>query len=392
LRETSDLPGAIAIAQRVLALIALAKERGEDKPLAGSTIEMKTALAQLEFDAHFLLGSSFEYQGNYRDATVQLEKALGLARTAGLHREEARALSSLAYNNDSPVSGKDYLEAALPIYRKAGDRSGESACLEKLGYALLWIGDYDGAVDCYRQSLQLSRQIGFRGGEMAALFRLGHFYNQVGDYLQGKGYLEQALSMARSDHDYRRAAYHLFNISVSERGLGQTEAAKKHTQEALAICQKVGDHNGEINAWNILGSACAALQQWDEAATAFRRALDLVQRPVDPGGTIFCQAKLAGALLGQGKLAQALEHVEAILAYQESGGNLQGSDEGPIPVYMECYHVLQATSDPRAQKIFHMAYALLQEQVSRIKDETIRQSFLENKPENRDLMEACECW
>lgn len=379
LREISDLTGAVTMAQQALALVELAKGLSAGKLMTGVPTERATMLAQLEFEAYYLWGTCLEYQGDYSAAIIQEEKALRLASAAALRREQARALSSLAYNKENVQDGKDHLKTALPIYREVGDKPGESTCQERLGYLHLWTGDYDDALEYYLQSLELSRQIGFRSGEAAALFRLGHFYNQVGDYSEGKCYLEQALSIACADHDRRRVAYHLFNISWSEQGLGQMEAAKKHAKEALAISQEIGDCNAEINAWIAVGSACAGLHEWDQAVTAFQRALDMVRQPVDPGGAIYCLAKLAGALLGAGKAAQALAHVEEILTFQESGGELQGTDEGPIPVYMECYRVLEAYQDPRAVKLLEKAHSLFQEQVSRIKNEAIRQSFVENK-------------
>ena len=387
--ETSELPGAIDAAQEALTWIDRAKERSKKEKQPGTKkVERLMSFSQLEFEANYLWGTALGYQGKFPEAIVQEEKALKLARTAGMRREEARALYGITLNYDDVSTGKDYLAAALPIYREVGDKPGECTCLETLGYTYLWIGDYDEALNCYEQSLQLARQIGFRGGELIVLFRLGHFYNQVGNYLQGKDYLERALSMARSDQDQRRVAYVWGSLSISERGLGQLAEAEKHACQALAICQEIGDHNGENNAWLILGGAYEASEQWNQAAAAFQKALDLICHTIDPGGTIYAQAKLAGVLLRQGKIDQAVELIERVLAYREAGGDLQGTDEGPIPVNMECYKVLLANGDPRAGSLLQETYILMQQQASRIKDSALRQSFLENKRENRELVEA----
>ncbi|MCL4559122.1 MAG: tetratricopeptide repeat protein [Chloroflexi bacterium] len=388
LSEISDFPGAIAAAQTALALVDLARERAANPSLSENHLNSPGQLPRLEVQAWVLWGASLEYQGNYAEAMAPEAKALELARAAGLRHEEAGALCALARSTPSVPAAREYLEAALPIHRQEGDKPGECASLDALGYALLWLGEYESSLKCYTQSLQISRQIGFRRGEVKALFHIGHFYDQVGDYTPGRLHLEEALAMARADRDQRQVAYLLFNISVNERSTGHPKTARKYAQEALAICKKIGDQNGEINAWIILGDACTDLGQWDEAEAAFRRGLDRIQAPTDPSGAIYGQIKLTRALLGQGKIAEAFSYVEEILHVREGGGSLQGTDEGPIPVYMGCYRVLRQCGDPRAGQVLEEAHSFLQEQAARIQDEAMRRTFIENKRENRELLEA----
>ena len=85
-----------------------------------------------------------------------------------------------------------------------------------------------------------------------------------------------------------------------------------------------------------------------------------------------------------GRTDEARIQVETILLYL-SNGNLNGTDE-PIRVYLTCYHSLKAANDPRAEKTLITAYNFLQERAERIQDHSLRQSFLDNVPSNRELM------
>jgi DNA-binding SARP family transcriptional activator len=382
LSETSDFPGAIAAAQAALNYVAHARSRVDDSP------DQPPALALLEVEAYNIWGATLEFQGKHVAALAIHEKALELARRAGQRTQEARVLIGLARCTEDISTGIAYLEAALAIYREVGDKPGECACLDALGYNLLWSGRYEKALDCYQTCLQIARQLGYRRGEANALFRLGHFFNQMGNYTRGLEYLCLSLDLANEEKDQRRVAYNLFNLSVSERGIGQAGTAKKHTLEALSICQAVGDRNGEIIAWNLSGTACAELGEWEQAILAYRSALDIVQGADDPGGVIYCMARLARALLGRGETAEAIRTVDEILRRRGNGVSLQGTDEGVIPVYMDCYQVLRANGDPRARELLEDAHALLEEQVSHINDEELRRSFLENKPEIIELVKA----
>ena len=95
-------------------------------------------------------------------------------------------------------------------------------------------------------------------------------------------------------------------------------------------------------------------------------------------------AGLAEATLALGEPVQAQAHIAEILAYLEQHGALRGTWD-PFRIYLACYHVLRANGDPRAGAILATGHRLLQEQASRIPDEAMRRSFLENVAENREL-------
>jgi hypothetical protein len=61
---------------------------------------------------------------------------------------------------------------------------------------------------------------------------------------------------------------------------------------------------------------------------------------------------------------------------------------------LEVFHiwvnVLQATGDQRARDVLEGGYAKLQECATKIKDEGLRRSFLENVPYNREMVKLWE--
>ncbi len=380
--ETSEFSSAVESTQLALNWIGQATDRHAQD--ASSAIE----LSRLEFAAYDVWAATLLCQGESQAAIVQAEHALVLARAAGLRREEARALSVLADALTNEPEGVAYLEAALLSYREVGDQVGECTCLQLLGYLLLYEANYDRAARYYEQALQLAQQIGFRRGVVDALYRLGHFHNQVGDYLGGKCYLEQAVEMAREDHNRRRSAYCLFNLAVSHQGLGQFKLALKHDREALSICQAIGDSNAEVNAWIIQGAIFIELEQWAAAAHAYQQAWRILEELSDLTALFYLRAKLAYILLKQGNVPQAQDYVDEVLAHEASHGSLWSTDEGPVIIYMHCWKVLHVVGDPRADRVLDAAYAVLQQQTARIADEALRQTFLQNKRENRELIAA----
>jgi len=54
---------------------------------------------------------------------------------------------------------------------------------------------------------------------------------------------------------------------------------------------------------------------------------------------------------------------------------------------LTCYRVLQAGGDPRAREVLTNAHAMLQERASKINDQELRRSYLENVPYHREILE-----
>ena len=98
------------------------------------------------------------------------------------------------------------------------------------------------------------------------------------------------------------------------------------------------------------------------------------------------KGSLAGLLLALGRSEPALATVEMVLPQLDEVG-LPGSRE-PFRTYWNCYRVLDSVADPRADSLLTTACAALMSQAETIEDLQQRQSFLQNIPSHRSIMEA----
>ena len=101
---------------------------------------------------------------------------------------------------------------------------------------------------------------------------------------------------------------------------------------------------------------------------------------------IEARAGLARVALLQDEISQAQAHVAAVLAYLDGEGSVSGMED-PFQVYLICYRVLQAASEPRAAQILEWAFDTLRAHVSKINPD-VRRSFLENVPAHRELVQS----
>jgi len=90
--------------------------------------------------------------------------------------------------------------------------------------------------------------------------------------------------------------------------------------------------------------------------------------------------------LAQGDFAQAMGHVEVLLARRASGETWHGADARLV--LWTCHRVLARAGDPRAAEMLASAHAELQARAATISDATLRESFVGNVPHHRAIAHA----
>jgi tetratricopeptide (TPR) repeat protein len=275
----------------------------------------------------------------------------------------------------------------LHIARETGSPQHEIRPLVNLGFALGKQGSYVEARIYLEQSLRTCRETRNRAGEREVLGELGNVSADLGDYAGARAYYEQALHICR-ENGFPEGV-DLSRLGLLCHQLGDGETARQYCQRALRIAQNMGSRSGQGYALTFLGHALMGLGEVVEAADAYRQALALRQEIGQHHLAIESLAGLAGVALAQGDLIQARIHVQEVLSYLDGHPTLHGADE-PFRIYVTCYRVLCAQDDPRAEEVLDAGYHLLQERASKIDDEALRRSYLENVPYHREIVAAWE--
>ncbi|MEM7029620.1 MAG: hypothetical protein AAF629_08645, partial [Chloroflexota bacterium] len=73
--------------------------------------------------------------------------------------------------------------------------------------------------------------------------------------------------------------------------------------------------------------------------------------------------------------------------FLDAGHSLDGT-ESPMRIFLTCYEVLQLAQHGRAKEILYTAYGQLQSRASEIVSPESRQSFLQNIPAHREIIDA----
>ncbi len=393
LERAWDLAGGDPVAEanslRILGLVAW---NGGDLGRARSYFEQALMICrqigdrQIEGKVLNNLGIISAQQGVYLGAEDYFEQALHICRQIGDRQVEGNILNNLGivsgYQGDYLSAGY-YYEQALQIKEEIDDREGQSMVLDNLGDAFKYQGEYAQATHYFEQSLQIRQEIGERLGEGNTLNNLGSVADYQGDYASARAYFEQSLDIRREIGHRQGEAESLAYLSLLCHHEGHDDEALNYGEQAVQIANEVGDQHLLGNALTHMGHAlvnqghlAAAAEAYQQALTT-RRALGEHNRALEP------LAGLARVFLAQANILQALDLAEEILSHIAQQ-TVDGAEE-PLRIYLTCYQVLKTSQDQRAQEVLDEACFLLEARVSKITDERMRRSFLENVAVHREL-------
>jgi tetratricopeptide (TPR) repeat protein len=94
-------------------------------------------------------------------------------------------------------TARDHCEAALDLYRRHDDISGEAATLDSLGYIDHRSGRHTQALEHYRQALALFRELGNTFLAADCLTEFGHLQAAVGQHEHARTTWREALQLCR---------------------------------------------------------------------------------------------------------------------------------------------------------------------------------------------------
>jgi CHAT domain-containing protein/Tfp pilus assembly protein PilF len=215
-----------------------------------------------------------------RRAIALLQAALPLWRAAGDRHGEARTLFDLGQvwlSVGEKPQALSLLNEALQHWRALNDRWWEATTLNTLGNAYLSIGESQRALEAYQIALTLNRALKQRRGEAQVLSNLGLLYRSLGELTEAAAYHQQALALNRALGDRRLEAVALHNLGELYLALGEHHRALEVCQLALPLHKAVDDWIGAGHTLEHLGTLYVRLGQPQRALAYYQEALTLLQ-------------------------------------------------------------------------------------------------------------------
>jgi tetratricopeptide (TPR) repeat protein/CHAT domain-containing protein len=276
-------------------------------------------------------------------------------------KAEADRLRNLG--DDLLQSGQDQAalneyEAALALYQKAGDRSGEGLCLYAIGFVKTRLADYPGALEFFKASLPIWQEIVFRKGEGETTYNIGFIYTQLGQHEQALDYFQKALLIKRELGDRAGEGNTLNNIGLAYDELGQYDRGLDYFQQALAIQRELDDRAGLGDTLTHIGVANVHLGQYPQALDNYQQVLAIQQELGDRAGEAVTLQHIGRVYNAMGPYSQALDNYQKALIIEQEIGDRAGevtmlNQIGVVHIDMGQY--------PQALDYYQKALAIAQE-------------------------------
>nr|WP_326529541.1 adenylate/guanylate cyclase domain-containing protein [Rhodoferax sp.] len=338
------------LANRRAQLAMLISDFQTQEAIARTAIELANDAADVELrlKSQRVLSAALAGKGDTHAALELTRSGLSQAREQGLRRLEGTYLSDLSnmlFNQGQIVASMELMSQVLVINQEVGDRVNEANNVGNRGVSWLQFGALNEARVDIGAALEMSRAVGDRASEGAHLVNLSRLMLMQGHETAALAHARAGLDIAIATEVASWEVISLIYMGNAEMALGRMADARLAFLRAESIAEKIG------NAW-----------RFDALAGLARVALE--------AGELDEAVRLVGLLLDQMETARALDDVDL-----------------PRWIELTCYKVLDAAADPRAPRMLARAHDLLLTQANNIPDAALRQSFLDNIPEHREIVQ-----
>ncbi|WP_055600042.1 tetratricopeptide repeat protein [Streptomyces aureus] len=196
------------------------------------------------------------------------------------------------------------LTPALEVAQRRGDRLKEARCLRHLGSIHTCPDHRRRALDHLERASALFEELGVAGERVRALFVTAMALFRFGRHREALAPAEQGLALARSTGNKLWTAECLNGLSWLHSNLGRPGRGLVYGEEAIALYQRLDAPWQEAQCWDSVGYALHRLGRYEDAAAAYRRALDAFEELED-------HRNVVGSLMRRGDTRLAMGDREA---------------------------------------------------------------------------------
>lgn len=367
---SGDYDSALELVERA---IQLAQKAGDEKMIG-------------EVYNHW--GKLLYMRGEFETAHNYLQQAWFIAQNHQDKIAQADCLNNMGivahYQADYDVA-LYFFNEAIDLWQEMGDQIGLGNGLHNLGRVYYDMGQYTAAQQCYEQSRTLHRTIGDQAGEALIQHSQGKIHRSLGSYTQARDLFEKALTFHQSTNDRHREVHSMYHLGLLYCRLEDYKTALTFLNEAILILRELNDPWGLTKALGYYGWTLLQNGEPEKAREAIIEALRICRETQQETNLIESTAYLGAVALALADISLADACAQQVLGFISRRGT-QGI-EHPGLVYLICHKILQATHQTeQAASVLLQAQQFIQMQADQIDTPDLKASYLNNVPENQELM------
>ncbi|MET8090847.1 BTAD domain-containing putative transcriptional regulator [Micromonospora sp. NPDC005220] len=206
------------------------------------------------------LGGTYREQGRAAEALGHLLGTLAQFRGLGSRLGEGRtavAISGTHFDLGNFALARRFAEEALQVARTINHRRTEAEALNALAACLWAQQDPQGARRCGLQARTLAVEIDYLNGEIEALLQLAAAERELGELASARGHVMEADALVRRRKFWLHHGTVLRRLAAIQLAEGAVAEAEQTCREAIAVCERHGQHAGRAAAQTLLDQITA---------------------------------------------------------------------------------------------------------------------------------------
>jgi diguanylate cyclase (GGDEF)-like protein len=248
----------------------------DDPPTAYRAVETGLAAADrakslsLRAKLVFCRARALQFGGRVDEAEREYESAAAFAARAHEPSVQAGALISrgeLQYQRGAMADALTNIQAGYRISERIGDERSRLEALSGIAnvYADSNVGQYDRAIEYYRQLLAAYQKLGARSDVADTLFNIGSTLEVMGNYAASEANYRRALAEFKALKQPSDVAYTERAIGSAVMKQGRAAESLPHFNAALAYYERKGDAGNTAYVLQFRGFAYRRLGRANEA-------------------------------------------------------------------------------------------------------------------------------
>ncbi|MGB8644545.1 MAG: adenylate/guanylate cyclase domain-containing protein, partial [Anaerolineae bacterium] len=341
--------------------------------------------------------------GDWPAVAPVAQETIAAARQTGNRALEARGLAveviALARTGEGPAA-RVVAQEAFRCVQESQDEAAFAFVLVRLAIYYSESGDPVRAAGFYTQGAEMARRVGDRVQEALAVGNLSIVHASMGLYERARISYEQVLGLVEAIGERRLRAYNMLNLGNVIWRIGNVPAARRMEEEALAELIAVNDANGLFACKLELANLLEAAGEFQEAALGYVEVYAEYSRIGDSDAVAEAASGLARCAIALGQWDEARRWATKVADYLVAPEQQERAVSTRACVTVaDVFDALQSTvtgvvedvrHGDRVRQVIEVGYRRLMMQAARISDPEWRQSYLENVPENRAIVERWE--
>lgn len=318
------------------------------------------------------------------------------------------------------------ISGMISLAQELGEMAQLCQAYQKKAWIELAAGRSEVATHDLKEALEISQKLPDRSVTARVLYNIGDIHTQLGEHSRALEYFQRAEELWASLGDGHCQAYALRTLAIIQLFVGEYAQAQQNLERALAEFQKAADLRGQATVLNNLGLVFCDLGQWARAQECYERAYTLMSAVGDRRGLGVILLNLGTLQNEQGRYTEALDCLDRVVSMLGEAG-LKGLEvetlsekgrahlgRGDLSLAVDCstramqvlesqhgmitqaqrfyfthHQILHASGrTDEAKAYLQRAYDEVCRVAGQIHEESLRKSFLENVPINREILQA----